>query len=256
MQYYNDPRYKEKIEDIDTIMLFAAGIGSRMKHLSQNKPKSLISVLGKPILYHVLDFCKTYPFKKIIINTHYLHEKIEFSLDNYICNNPNFPKITTIYEEELLETGGGIKNAIELLGHKPIFTLNTDSILQANYSIFHDMIKSWDPKKMDFLLFVQDYNKAVGYKGLRGDFEMNEQGKLSRPDIDGNYSLMYTGLNILKPAIISENPLRIFSLKEYYLNSDKIFGIKAKDAKWYHASRPEDLIEIESDMLDYQKFSK
>jgi NDP-sugar pyrophosphorylase family protein len=106
---------------------------------------------------------------------------------------------------------------------------------------------------MDFLLFVQDYNKAVGYKGLRGDFEMNEQGKLSRPDIDGNYSLMYTGLNILKPAIISENPLRIFSLKEYYLNSDKIFGIKAKDAKWYHASRPEDLIDIESDMLDYQK---
>ena len=58
---------------------------------------------------------------------------------------------------------------------------------------------------------------------------MNEQGKLSRPDIDGNYSLMYTGLNILKPAIISENPLRIFSLKEYYLNSDKIFGIKSLD---------------------------
>jgi len=243
----------EEITPIDTIMLFAAGVGSRMKHLTKNSPKSLIPVLGRPILYHVLDLCKTYPFKKIVINTHYLHEKIESSLNEYRYNNPNFPEITTVHEEELLETGGGIKNALKLVGHNPIFTLNTDAILQANYNIFKDMMEKWNPKKMDFLLLMQAYDKAVGYTGLRGDFEMDEDGKLSRPNIQGNYSFMYTGLNILKPAKISENPLKIFSLKEYYLNSDKIFGIKAKDARWYHASRPEDLIEIETDMLAQQK---
>lgn len=68
-------RLIEELTPIDTIMLFAAGVGSRMKHLAKNNPKSFILVLGRPILYHVLDLCKTYPFKKIVINTHYLHEK-------------------------------------------------------------------------------------------------------------------------------------------------------------------------------------
>jgi len=168
-----------------------------------------------------------------------------------MVNNPNFSDVTTIYEEELLETGGAIKNAKEILGDKPIFTLNTDTILRANYNIFKDMIKEWNPEKMDFLLLLQPYDRAVGYTGRHGDFEMDRYGRLSRPDIEGNYSFMYTGLSILKPATIAKNPLKIFSLKEYYLNNQKIFGIKAKDARWYHASRPEDLVEIEIDMLAY-----
>ena len=207
---------------IDTIMLFAAGLGSRMRHLTENSPKSLIPVLGKPILHHALDLCKTYPFKKIVINTHYLRKQVEASLKQYRLANPDSAEIVTIYEEELLETGGAIKNAKEILGDKPIFTLNTDTILRANYNIFKDMIKEWDPEKMDFLLLLQPYDKAVGYTGLHGDFET-----------------------------IAKNPLKVFSLKEYYLNSDKIFGIKAKDARWYHASRPEDLVEIEIDILAY-----
>ena len=236
---------------IDTIMLFAAGLGSRMRHLTENSPKSLIPVLGKPILHHALDLCKTYTFKKIVINTHYLRKQVEASLKQYRLANPDSAEIVTIYEEELLETGGAIKNAKEILGDKPIFTLNTDTILRANYNIFKDMIKEWDPEKMDFLLLLQPYDKAVGYTGLHGDFEMDSRGKLSRPDIEGNYSFMYTGLSILKPVTIAKNPLKVFSLKEYYLNSDKIFGIKAKDARWYHASRPEDLVEIEIDILAY-----
>ena len=241
----------QPLPPIDTIMLFAAGLGSRMRHLTENSPKSLIPVLGKPILHHALDLCKTYPFKKIVINTHYLRKQVESSLKEYMVNNPNFSDVTTIYEEELLETGGAIKNAKEILGDKPIFTLNTDTILRTNYNIFKDMIKEWNPEKMDFLLLLQPYDRAVGYTGRHGDFEMDRYGRLSRPDIEGNYSFMYTGLSILKPATIAKNPLKIFSLKEYYLNSQKIFGIKAKDARWYHASRPEDLVEIEIDMLAY-----
>ena len=125
---------------IDTIMLFAAGLGSRMRHLTENSPKSLIPVLGKPILHHALDLCKTYPFKKIVINTLYLRKQVEESLKQYMVNNPDSAEIINIYEEELLETGGAIKNAKEILGDKPVFTLNTDTILRANYNIFKDMI--------------------------------------------------------------------------------------------------------------------
>ena len=81
-------------EPIDTIMLFAAGFGSRMKHLTENSPKSLIPVLGKPILHYALDLCKTFPFKKIVINTHYLPEKINSSLDHYRNNNQIFQKLS------------------------------------------------------------------------------------------------------------------------------------------------------------------
>lgn len=237
---------------IDTIMLFAAGFGNRMRHLTENNPKSLIPILDKPILHHVLELCKSYPFKKVVINTHYLHKKIEKSIEDFKENNLDFPEIVIVYEEELLETGGAIKNALNVLGDKPIFTLNTDTVLQSEHNIFEDLIKKWDSEKMDFLLLMQPYNNAIGYSG-HGDFDLDEKGRLIRPDKEENYEYMYTGLQILKPRKVAKHPLRIFSLREYYLNSDKVIGIPAKNVRWYHATRPEDLIDIEMDLLAHEE---
>lgn len=237
---------------IDTIMLFAAGFGSRMRHLTENSPKTLIKILDKPILHYALELCKSYPFKKIVINTHYLHEKIEESIREFQKNNPDFPEIIIVYEPELLETGGAIKNAKYVLGDNPVFTLNTDIVLQSDHNIFEDMIKKWDSDKMDFLMLMQPYNQAVGYTG-HGDFDLDEDGKLLRPDKAEDYEYMYAGLQILKPEKVSKNPLKIFSLGEYFLNSDKVIGLPAKNAKWYHATSPEDLITIEMDMLSSNK---
>ncbi len=237
---------------IDTIMLFAAGFGNRMRHLIENNPKSLISVLNKPILHHALELCKSYPFKRVVINTHYLYKKIEKSTEDFKKVNPNFPEIVIVHEEELLETGGAIKNASNVLGNKPIFTLNTDTVLQSKHNIFEDLIKKWDSEKMDFLLLMEPYNNAVGYSG-HGDFDLDERGRLIRPDKEGNYEYMYTGLQILKPKKVAKHPLRIFSLREYYLNSDKVVGIPAKNVRWYHATRPEDLIDIEMDLLAHEE---
>ncbi len=233
---------------IDTIMLFAAGLGNRMRHLTENNPKTLIPILGKPILHHALELCKSYPFKKVVINTHYMHEKIEAAIEDFKSQNPDFPEIITIYEEELLETGGAIKNAHEILGDDPVFTLNTDIVLKADYNIFEDLQNKWNPEKMDFLLLMQPYEDAVGYSG-HGDFDLGPDGSLLRPDKEDDYEYMYAGLQILKPAKVAKHPLRIFSLREYYLNSEKVVGIPAKNARWYHATRPEDLINIEMDML-------
>ena len=235
---------------IDTIMLFAAGFGNRMRHLTENSPKTLIPILGKPILHHALELCKSYPFKKIVINTHYLHEKILESIEEFKEQNPNFPEIIVIYEEELLETGGAIKNAIEILGDKPIFTLNTDIVLQSKSNLFKEMEKKWNADEMDFLLLMQPYDNAVGYAG-HGDFDLDTEGKLHRPDKTENYEYMYAGLQILKPKKVAKHPLRIFSLREYYLNSQKVIGLRAKNVRWYHATTPEDLISIEMDMLSY-----
>lgn len=233
---------------IDTIMLFAAGRGNRMRHLTENSPKSLIKVLEKPILHYSMQMCMLYPFKKIVINTHYMHEQIMQSVNEFIDAHPKLPEIHMIYEEELLETGGAIKNAVHLLGEKPIFTLNTDTIIRAGENIFDNMINRWDEETMDFLLFMQAHSGAVGYSGL-GDFELGKNGRISRPDIEGNYSYMYSGLQILKPQKVAKNPQKIFSLREYYFNSDKVFGMTVPDSKWYHATQPEDIVDIEFNMI-------
>ena len=236
---------------IDTIMLFAAGLGNRMRHLTENSPKTLLPILGKPILHHALELCKTYPFKKIVINTHYLNKQVEQSIKDFQKANPNFPEIVIIYEEELLETGGAIKNAHDILGSEPVFTLNTDIVLQAEYNIFDFMLKTWNKDKMDFLLLMQPYKDSVGYTG-HGDFDLDKDGKLIRPDKQENYEYMYAGLQILKPEKVAKHPLRIFSLREYYLNSDKVVGLAAHDTRWYHATKPEDIINIEMDMLAHE----
>ncbi len=233
---------------IDTIFLFAAGLGNRMRHLTENNPKTLIPILGKPILHYTLEMCSSYPFKKIIINTHYMSDKIEESIESFRKKNPDFPEIVTIYEEELLETGGAIKNALEHTGDKPIFTLNTDVVIKSSDNLFEIMQDNWDADKMDFLLLMQPYKDSVGYSG-HGDFDIEEGGKLVRPDKQENYEYMYSGMQILKPSKIAKHPLKIFSLREYYLNSDKVVGIPAKRTKWYHATNPENLVDIEMDML-------
>ena len=232
---------------INNIMIFAAGRGTRMDNVTKTLPKSLIPILGKPILHYILELALTYPFKRIVINTHYLSEQIESFIEKFKEMHTNIPEIITIYEPTLLETGGAIKNAIGLLGNDPIFTLNSDVIIKPNKNLFKAMLLKWDASKMDFLLLLQNFNKAVGYKG-KGDFELLENGRLHRPNLENNYSYMYSGLQILKPELISQNLSQIFSLREYYLNNYNIFGIAVGDYKWYHATTPEDIMEIEHHM--------
>lgn len=235
---------------IDTIMLFSAGLGSRMRHLTENSPKSLIPILEKPILHYALELCLKHPFKKIVINKHYLHEQIEESVQEFIDNNlgKDLPEIVTVYEEELLETGGAIKNAIDVIGNKPLFTMNTDVIIKSADDIFRKMEGLWDPEKMEFLLLLRPTHKIDNYDGY-GDFDLLEDGRVSRQDTLEKYPYVYTGLQILNPERIARNPLKIFSLREYYFNSDKVFGVSVDGIKWYHASCPEDIVDIELTML-------
>lgn len=236
---------------IDTIMLFAAGLGNRMRHLSENNPKSLINILNKPILFYALELCKNYPFKKIIINTHYLSKQINEAIALFQSTNPSFPEINIVYEEELLETGGAVKNAYQqgLINDLPIFALNTDVIIRPKTNIFAIMQQKWQPELMDFLLLMQPFAQILNQKN-HGDFDLTDEGKLIRPDKIEDYHYIYTGLQILNPEKVAKNPQRIFSLREYYLNSDRVIGLPAPNTDWYHASAPEDLIDIEMHMLN------
>ena len=233
---------------IDSLMLFAAGLGNRMRHSHKNNPKALVQVLGRPIIHYALDLVKLYPFKRVVISTHYMHEEIKESIDKFQQEEGLDVEIHILYEEEFLETGGAVKNALSVLGDKPIFALNTDVILLPQQNLFQQMTEFWKQNEADFLLLMQPYQNTVGYLGY-GDFDLDDQGHLVRPDKDGYYDYVFTGLQILDPKKIAKHPLKIFSLKEYYLNSERVLGMKAQDLKWYYVKSPENIVDIEMDML-------
>jgi MurNAc alpha-1-phosphate uridylyltransferase len=230
---------------IDTIILFAAGLGTRMGHMTEDLPKPLIPILNKPILHYIFDVLKTYPFKKIIINTHYLHKKIEAEIELIKKSDPSLPEIVVLYEPYLLDTGGTVKSAYSIVGDNPIFTMNCDCLFFLNENFFQQMVEMWDANKMDFLMLSYPVQKAIGYKG-NGDYDISPLGSIDRSKNFDIMPYMYTGIQILKPSIIASNPNEKFSLGVYYLNSEntKIYTYIFK-GQWCHASCPQDIIEIE-----------
>ncbi len=260
---------------IDTLMIFAAGRSTRMRHLTKDTPKGLLTILGKPILQYGLELAMTYPFKKIVINTHYLAQQIndfaEVFKKQRLEQGLDVPNITIIYEPELLETGGAVKNAYfsgALAGEdgitpETIFTMHSDVIIQTKENIFQLMESKWNGQTMDFLLMVQEFDKAIGYTG-RGDFDVLEDGRLHHALEDNKnelhtyievakvYSYMYNGVQIMRPNIVSRDGSDIFSLQKYYINNPRLYGAFAPvDCRWYHANTPEDITAIEEALLKY-----
>ncbi len=235
---------------METIVIFAAGKGTRMKEVTHLLPKSLIKIHGKPLLQYALESTLQHKFDRVIINTHYLSEQIEEFIAEFRKSNPNFPEIILEYESELLETGGTIKKLAQLydLGDK-IFTLNSDIIISAKTNPFKDLHDIWKKSDIDMLLLLEATESACGYIGS-GDFNLESDGSINR-NSEAPYPYMFAGMQILNPQKIKQNPENIFSLKEYYPQIGKLSGaldVRAipMQGEWYHATGPEDIIDIEN----------
>jgi MurNAc alpha-1-phosphate uridylyltransferase len=236
-----------KGQPIDTIMLFAAGRGTRMYPLTKDTPKPLVKILGKPILYWVLDLVLTYPFKRIIINTHYLSEQIEEAIEHYILNTKNIPEIILSFEEDLLETGGGLKNNLKYCLSELIFTINSDSIILPQVNPFYQMLDSWDENIMDIMMLVYSTKESIGYSGI-GDFFRKKDGSLYRLNDEQLRPYMNAGIQLINKNIVEQHPEKIFSLKQFYfdpLYGSRLFSVINKGS-WLHATSPQDVQEIEN----------
>lgn len=231
-----------------TLMIFAAGFGTRMLHLTEDKPKSLVKINNKPILYYNLEAAIKHGFDHIIINSHYKADQIKVAVDYFIESTSSVPKITVLYEDPILETGGGVKNALSLINSDCITTINSDIIIHSDQDFFAQLESSWNPKKMDFLILVHQTKKALGYSG-KGDFEMDNNGRLTlRPDGLEYYQYMHAGAQIFKTSLIANHFKNIFSLLEFYQGDYNLYGVENRGI-WCHLSRPEDLPIIEKALL-------
>lgn len=219
------------------LMLFAAGLGTRMGQLTATRPKPLIPVAGKPLIDHALALAEAADINRIVANSHYLPEQIEAHLaPRGIAVSRETPRI--------LETGGGLRQALPLLGDDPVLTLNTDAVWTGRNPL-RQLIDAWDGARMDGLLLLLPVAKATGHTGT-GDFVMEADGRLARAF--GRSGPVYLGAQIVKTAGLAGIAEEVFSLNllwDRMISEGRLFGL-VHDGGWCDVGRPEGIAMAEN----------
>lgn len=232
---------------IDHAIVLAAGLGTRMRPLTDTLPKPLIKVGGRALIDHTLDRLVNNGVKTAVVNLHHLAPKVEAHLKKRTS-----PKIVFSREPDILDTGGGIVNALPLLGDAPFFAANGDILwLNGPRSALRRMVEAWDDEKMDGLLLMHNTVDAYGYTGM-GDFTLDPDGLLGlRPERELS-PFLYTGVQILHPRLFKDVPDGPFPLNILYeraIEAERLYGI-VHDGEWFHIGTPEGLTEAEAYMTE------
>lgn len=204
------------------LMILAAGFGKRMENLTKKKPKSLLNINNRELLGHTIDFFFNLGCNKIIINTHFLHDQI----NNFIKLNYLKKKIEIIFEPKLLNTGGGIKNALNILGPNNFLVTNSDIFwTNSNKDDVINFIKRYKEVKTCKLLLVEK-NKFKGSKKTFGDFKL--ENKLIKNCDNKDPLLYYSGLQIVNPNIFSSFEEGCFPMNKVWdtlIDQKKLEGV-------------------------------
>ncbi|MGI9383901.1 MAG: nucleotidyltransferase family protein [Methyloligellaceae bacterium] len=228
---------------LDRAMVLSAGYGKRMQPLTDKVPKPLVRLGGRPLLDHVLDRLGAAGVTTAVVNVHYLADQIE----NHLAGR-NGPDIVVSDErDQLLDTGGGVCRALDLLGAAPFFIHNSDSVwIEGATSSLESLARAWDADTMDSLLMLAPVVNAVGYAGA-GDFTMGPDGRLRRRTQGDIVPFVFAGVSIAHPRLFAECPEGPFSLNLLWdraLASGRLFGMR-HEGIWMHIGTPEALEEAE-----------
>lgn len=233
-------------------MVLAAGLGLRMRPLTENRPKPLIELAGRTLLDRALDHLVIAGVGRAVINLHYLGHMIE----THVSERPA-PAIEFSREDDLLlETGGGVAQALGLLGPAPFFVVNADiTWTDGATPALQRLGSAWREKDMDALLLLHPVGKATGYDGV-GDYQcgmspndtVNDQsGFLVHRRDNPSAPYVFTGVQLLHPRLFADAPSGPFSLTRLYHAAEeagRLHGI-VHDGDWHHIGTPAGLAEAE-----------
>ena len=226
-----------------TAMVLAAGLGLRMRPVTETLPKPLVEVGGRTLLDRILDRLGDAGVDKVVVNLHHLGSLIETHLAPRLK-----PAIEFSPEAELLETGGGVAKALPLLGDGPFWVANGDVLwLDGPGSALGRLAAAWDDARMDGLLLLHETVNAYGYQG-RGDFLADPLGRLVRRPECQVTPFLFTGVQILHPRLFATAPAGPFSLNRLYdraIAAGRLYGV-IHDGEWFHVGTPEALAEAEA----------
>lgn len=236
---------------VEAAIVLAAGLGQRMRPLTDTQPKPLIPFLGKPLIDHVLDRLAACGIQRAVVNGHYLADK----LFAHLTTRRGGPEILLSDERsKLLDTGGGVVHALDKLGGKPFVTHNSDSVwvdARDNCNLSR-LLAAWNETEMDCLMLLADPTHALGYHG-RGDFVFQDTlGRLRRRSSEDTDALVFAGVSIAHPRLFSQTPEGPFSINivwDQALLNKRVFGITL-DGTWMHIGTPEALNTAEKWIAD------
>jgi len=225
-------------------MVLAAGLGTRMRPLTDTMPKPLVKIAGKPLIDHVLDRLADVGVEKAVVNVHHFADQLIEHL-----GRRTRPRIAISDERGLLlGTGGGVKRALPELGDRPFFHINSDTIwvdgTKPNLARLED---AFEPETMDTLLLLAPTKASIGYTG-RGDFAMAPDGRLTRRGERDTVPFVYAGAAILQPALFNDAPEAEFPLTDMFERAAKkgrLFGLRL-DGLWMHVGTPPAVQEAEA----------
>lgn len=182
----------------DAVMLFAAGFGTRMGDLTRDRPKPLVEVSGRPLIDHAIDLARAIEPSRLVANLHYKADMLAAHLE---------PRgvLLSREEPEILDTGGGLKAALPMLGPEPAFTMNTDA-LWSGPNPLKLLRQAWNPDVMDVLLMCVHVSRTIGHSG-KGDFAIDRSGQLRRGG-----DMVYSGLQIVRTDGLADISDPVFSL--------------------------------------------
>ncbi|HYJ59670.1 MAG TPA: nucleotidyltransferase family protein [Methyloceanibacter sp.] len=229
-----------------TAMVLAAGYGERMRPLTLSIPKPLVRLAGRPLLDHVLDRLAASGVKTAIVNVHYLPEQLEA----HLAARQGRPPELLVSDERgvLLDTGGGTKKALPLLGSGPFFIHNADSVWsEGTAPALSRMLRKWNPGAMDCLLLLAPTATSIGY-AAKGDFSMDAEGRLRRRGKNEVVPFAFAGVSLCDARLFEDAPDGRFSLNLLWdraLAEDKLCGMRM-DGRWMHVGTPEALAEAET----------
>lgn len=233
----------------EAAMILAAGLGTRMRPLTEDRPKPLIEVGGKALIDWAIDWVLAAGVRRLVVNSYYRAEQLEAHLAARDWAREGV-SLDIVREEEPLETGGGVRNALDRLGEGPFFVVNSDSVfINGRSQGLKALAARWDPEVMDALLLLHPTPYAIGYYG-RGDFTMDQLGRLVRRRESDVAPYLFSGAQILTARAFDNTPDEAFSLNLVYnraLAAGRLYGLH-HDGIYIHVGSP-DVLETADQIL-------
>lgn len=219
-----------------TAMVLAAGLGTRMRPLTDDRPKALVEVGGKALVDHVLDRLADAGVTRAVVNVHWFADRLEA----HLAARGRGPQIVVSDERaELLETGGGLRKARPLLGDDPVFVANIDSVWTDRGDALNQLARLWNPSIMDAALLLARREGSIGFEG-DGDVFLSDDGRLTFRGDAASAPYAYMGVHICRPDYVAAGPEGPFSLSGLWRRSaaaGRLYGC-VLDGDWMHVGDP------------------
>jgi MurNAc alpha-1-phosphate uridylyltransferase len=234
----------------ETAMVMAAGLGKRMRPLTATRPKPLVEVAGKALIDHVFNRLRSAGVKRAVVNVHYLADALEAHLANRV---KGIDIHVSDERKQLMETGGGIVQARDLIGDKPFLVVNSDNLwVDGPADAIRLLGARWDDATMDALLLLVPLAQAHNHGG-QGDFHLAPDGRITKRRQPGRPApFVYTGVQILSPRVIADWPEGPFSTNLFWdraIAAGRAYGL-VHQGLWFDVGTPEAIGRTEAMLAD------